>query len=511
MKQSYLANYIQLYFWQFVAILLNFASMLIVLPLLAKNRELFGIYSFSISLIVFLSYADIGFISSGLKYASEFFSQNDIEREVGVTGFSLFILSLGLILYFGAMLLFWSDPTIILSDLSIATKPVASSMFLILAIFTPAYVLQKAGMIIYGVRVEDYIPKKINIIGHLVKIGSIFYFFREGVANIVGYFLFFQIINLICFLTAFILSKHLYNYPVNKLIQSIRFSKKYYIISKNLALASFTASIAWVIYYELDNMAVGKILGISDLGVYAVGFSLLSFLRSIYGVLFSPLNARFNHFMGLKDYFGLKEFYAKILRTLFPVLTFPLISGLFLMNNLVLTWVGSNYQDAFQIARLLVATILFAFLSYPAGILLIAQERTKTIYRLNLLLIVVFWGGVVLTVQSWGLFSFAFFKLIAYLASIGVFSFITIRFLELSIFKLIKQNLPGIFVSVGIIAITTLPFLKWLPMEKSPFHLILVVTWGAFSTSLAWIAYFLINRPFRGEFLFVVDQVRQRI
>lgn len=510
MKNSYLSNYIKLYFWQFVAILLNFVSMLIVLPLLAKNREFFGIYSFCMSLVVFLSYADIGFISSGMKYASEFFSRDDLEQEVGVAGFSLAVLTVGMIPYIGAMLWFWKDPSIILSELSPVSVEAASDMFLILAVFAPVYILQKAGTIIYGVRVEDYVPRQINIIGHLIKIGSVFYFFHGDKTDIVGYFLTFQVVNLTSFLVAFVLAGYRYQYPLYRLIKSTRFSGKYFDISKSLAIASFTATLAWVIYYELDNMAIGKILGITSVATYAVGFSLLSFLRSIYGVIFSPLTARFNHFVGLQDLPGLKEFYARIVRTLFPLLTFPLIAGLLLMDKLVLTWVGGNYSDSFQIARLLVATISFAFVTYPAGILLMALEKTNVIYKLNMLLVGVFWGGVLLTINMWGLFSFALFKLIAYLVSVIVLTVFSFRFLEISFGGMIKQNLLSILIALVILLCTTLPFSGWLAEGKSVVNFIQVVLWGAVSTALGWSSYLVLNKPFRSEVLFVLNRVQQR-
>jgi O-antigen/teichoic acid export membrane protein len=509
MKKSYLSNYLKLYFWQFFAIVLNFAAMLVVLPIISKNSELFGIYSLCVSITIFLSYADIGFVSAGIKYASEYFSRDELENEVGVTGFVLFVLLIGISPYIACMLWFWYNPSVIISDLSPAMIPTASSMFLALAIFAPNLLFQKASQFIYGVRVEDFITRQINIIGHVVKILSIFYFFRSGQKDIVGYFIFFQCVNFLCFFAAFILAGYRYKFPLTKLIKSIRYSALYFSSTRNLAFASFYATIASVLYYELDSLVIGKYFGINSIAVYAVGLSMLTFLRSIFGVIFSPLTARFNHFVGLGDYEELKLFYSKIILVLFPVLFFPVISIILLMNNLVLCWVGDDYQMSIPISQFLVGTFLFAFLSYPASILLMAYEKTKLILGISTLLMVVFWSGIFLMGTQLGILAFSLFKFISYSLSVVIFAVFSIKFLNGSIWKLNKKYLFPTISSVVVLTISIQYLQKLLPIEKSIANLILVIAIGGIASLMAIALYFTLNRDFRNEVLFIVSRVRQ--
>jgi O-antigen/teichoic acid export membrane protein len=509
MKKSYLTNYLKLYFWQFFAIVLNFAAMLIVLPIISKDSELFGIYSLCISITIFLSYADIGFVSAGMKYASEYFSRDELENEVGVTGFVLFVLIIGIIPYIFCMFFFWYNPTSIISGLSTEMISTASSMFLILALFAPNLLFQKASQFIYGVRVEDFVTRQINIVGHIAKILSVFYFFHSGKTDIVGYFLFFQIINLFCFGAAVISAKYRYQYPIIKLICRIRYSSLFFQSTKNLAFASFYATIASILYYELDSLAIGKYFGINSVAIYAVGLSMLAFLRSIFGVIFSPLTARFNHFVGLDDNAGLKLFYGKIVIILFPVLFFPIISIILLMNHLVLNWVGDSYEASIRIGQFLIGTFLFAFLSYPASIMLMAYEKTKLILGISSLLMVVFWGGVFLLSSQLGILSFALFKFVSYILSVIIFAAFSVKFLNQSILKLSKEYLFSSAISIFVLMVSIHYLQKLLPVEKSIANLILVIVTGGIASLIAILFYFFLNHNFRNEIISLASRVRQ--
>ena len=510
MKKSYLSNYLKLYFWQFFAIVLNFAAMLIVLPIISTNSELFGIYSLCISITIFLSYADIGFVSAGMKYASEYFARKELKEEVGVTGFVLFVLSIGIIPYICCMLWFWHDPNVIISNLSIDLVPTASSMFLILALFAPNLLFQKASQFIYGVRVEDYIARQVNIVGHILKIISIFYFFRSGESNIVGYFLFFQFINFLCFFIAVVYAGYLYRFPLLKLLQSINFSSQHFQLTKKLAFTSFFSTIAWILYYEIDNLVIGKYFGVHSIAIYAVGLNILSFLRSIFGVIFSPLTARFNHFVGVGDHNGLKLFYSRIILVLFPLLCFPIITIILLMQNLVLCWVGDAYKASIPIGQLLVATFLFAFLTYPAGILIMAYEKTKMIMGISAILVIIFWFGILIFGNQLGMLAFSLFKFISYMISVFIFTLFSIKILNKSIWVLSKKYLFAVSISVVTMVVFIIHFQKLLPLEKSTQNLLFVITTGIVASFLSTALYFCLSKEFRREILFLFRRLHQR-
>ena len=77
-------------------------------------------------------------------------------------------------------------------------------------------------------------------------------------------------------------------------------------VTKKLAFSSLFATIAWVIYYELDLIIIGSFFDSYSIGIYAVGFSFLGFLKNLWSIVFSPYSQRFNHFSDEKSIESLK-------------------------------------------------------------------------------------------------------------------------------------------------------------------------------------------------------------
>ena len=92
MQRSFATNYLKIYLWQGISIILNLLAMFIVVPRLADNPTIYGIYVVCISANIFLTYADIGFASAGYKFASECFAKKNLEEEVKIVAFVAFIL-----------------------------------------------------------------------------------------------------------------------------------------------------------------------------------------------------------------------------------------------------------------------------------------------------------------------------------------------------------------------------------------------------------------------------------
>ena len=99
MQKSYTKNYLKIYLWQGVSLILNFLSMFIVVPYLTSEPVIYGIYTVCISISIFLAYADLGFMGAGQKYAAEHFARAEKKEEIKVIGFTAFILFVFLTLF----------------------------------------------------------------------------------------------------------------------------------------------------------------------------------------------------------------------------------------------------------------------------------------------------------------------------------------------------------------------------------------------------------------------------
>lgn len=474
-QKSYSSNYLKIYFWQGIALVLNFLSMFIVIPFLTSNPSIYGIYTVCISISIFLAYADLGFIGAGQKFAAEHFARGETKEEIQVIGFTSFILFVFLLIF--AIIFFYLSlyPELLIKNLIPGKdSSIASSLLLILAIFTPITLLQRLLQMIFGIRLEDYIIQRTNILASLIKIISVLWFFRNGQYNIVGYFFFIQLINLLAALISLVIARKLYNYDFKLLLASMHFNKIVFSKTKSLALTSLYLTITWILYYELDPVIIGKFIGANEVAIYAIGLTVLSFFRGILGILFSPFSSRFNHFVGLADIEGLKKFYFQVTIVMAPLVVIPLVTVTLLAEPIVLSWVGVNYSESIDIVKFLTLCNLFAFITYPAGMLLMAQQRVKEMYFVNTLIPIVFWCGIILSYSFLGLLSFAVFKLIAFVMSAIVYYFIVLKFLNITLYESFQKIVRPLFIPIIFLFVTTFIVKDFVSCEKSKFNLLIV-------------------------------------
>lgn len=453
MQRSYTKNYLKIYFFQILSIALGFVSMFIVIPYLSADQTTYGIYSVCISVTIFLAYADLGFLGAGQKYAAESYARGDTRKEIELVGFSHFILLVVVLLMSGVFLYLSFYPERLISGLNTPGQAeIASKLLLILACFTPTVVIQRMLQMIFGIRLQEYNLQKINIAGSIVKIASVFYFFGGGRYDIVSYYLFTQIISAAVALCGIWLAKRTYDYDFGQLVRRFRFSKEIFRHTRSLAFSSLFATLSWVLYYELDSVAIGKMIGAQAVAIYAIGLTMLGFLRSLLGIFFSPFSARFNHFMGVGHLQELRQFYLHVVTITLPLVVFPLVSIAIMARGIVISWVGPEYEASVAVAQWLVLCNILGFISYPAGMLLVVREHMRQMYIVNAMMPLIFWSGVFLTLKSWGVESFAIFKFAAFILSGLFYIWYTLHFLGLSLWQFLRKAvvpyLPALLITV---------------------------------------------------------------
>lgn len=476
MQASYTTNYLKIYFWQSISFILNFFALFIVVPYLSSNPAIYGLYSICISLSIFLSYADLGFLSAGIKYAAESFAQGDKKREIEVIGFTGFIIGI-LLSFLMIFFLYCSyNPSLVVKGLVSGKETVtASFLFLILAISIPNSLFQRLIQMIFSIRLQDYITQRLNIFGSILRISSVLFFFTNNSYHIVGYYAFTQITFFVTTIIAFFVARRLYSYDFLSLVKSFRFNKEVFNRVKSLAFSTLFLTICWILYYEIDPFVIGKISGVEKVSLFAVGLTLIEFFRSFFGILFSPFNVRFNHLIGQNDSKGLKDFFFHIIKIFSPIVVFPIICLVILSSPFVLSWVGVPYQNSIIIARWLLLCNLFAFITYPASMLMMGLKRIKEMYWINAIIVVVYWLGVILSYHFWGLKSFAIFKFIAFFVSAIAYTLFSARFLEISITKFIYQIIKSMIIPLGSLLLLCFTVVSYLPLTKSKINLFIVL------------------------------------
>lgn len=513
MQNSYLKEYIRIYLWQVLSFVLNFIALFIVVPLLSNNADIYGVYTICVSMTIFLSYADLGFISAGVKFASEAFGKHDCEEEKKYIGLSIFVYSIIVSLLFIFFVTVSICPQYIISGISIDTNEfyIARYLLFILTLSIPITVFQKYLQMVYGVRLKDYEIQKVNILGAIIRIASVPLVFFNDQYDIVGYYAFTQFIFLFCVIVLMYKARKI-GFGFCTFFQIWRFNKETFNKMKGLAIGGTVSSISWILYYELDTITIGKLFGVKAVAIYAIGLTVLSFLRSALSILYSPYNVRFNYFIGTGDFEGLKKFYMYIVRNLSVIVVIPIFIFILFARPFVISWVGEDYADSVIILQLLLSCYLVAFISNPSSYLQIALNRIREIYIVSLLLPFIFWIGVFTTYSFYGIKSFAFFKMLAFLISGIYYMFFSCKILNITFCDYVKDLIykPLFVILISCICLSIM-IVPQLTVEKSKLDLLMVFSFMAVSFLFILLIHIILNREFRQKAFDVFNIVKIKI
>ena len=475
-KKSYHSNYIKIYFWQGAAFTLRFFSMFIVTPYLTKEPSIYGIYAICISVSIFLSYADLGFLRAGQKYAAESYVRGERASEMKYIGFGSFVLLIFVFLFVLIFSYLGFNPHILINCLDTTEKiSVASSLLFILASFAPVTVLQRMVSMIFDIRLESYINQRISVFASIITIASVFYFFRNGNYRIVPYFFFSQSINFIVVLINIWLAKIKYNYDIKNLFKCVSFNSSIYKKTNSLAYSGLYLIVVWIIFYELDPIAIGKIAGVEKVAIYSIAFTFATLFRSIYVILFSPFTVRANYYVGKGDDEGLKRFCLQLFSFSAPLVILPTIAFALIAKPFIINWVGSDFTESIDLARLFSLIFSLSFISYSASMILIAKVRIKEMYIISSIQPLLYWIGILITYSFLGLLSFGIFKFVATLVSEVFYLFIIIKFLGISVRELFQTSIYPIILPLIFLTFSLVFANIYFPYEKSKINLLIVL------------------------------------
>jgi O-antigen/teichoic acid export membrane protein len=445
-ETTFWKNYIKIYFWRIFSVLTGFFSLLIVIPQLSLNKELYGIYTFCLSFNLYLTYADIGFLSAGQKYAAEEYAIGNRDSEIRYLGFTGFVL-LCMVIPFSFIMVYLSfRPEYIISNLSDVNSEIISKMLLIMGVVSPfQIILQRLSQSILIVRIKDYISLRIDIIFNCIKILSVYYFFTETTYLVFEYFLFTNLLTIVSSIIIIIYIHSSENYNFGKLLKAIKFDKQCYSHIKKLAFATLLMTLSWLLYYELDLLFIGKLLGPKEVAVYAISFSVLNFLRNLWNIIYGPFAQRFNHYVGLTSFSRLKAMTFKLMNYTFPICVISVLILLISAKYLIISWVGLNYVDSILIFQILLMGTLFNFINQPASYYFISTTNYWFLNLNAIVLPIVFLLSLYFFVPIFGIKGFAIAKILA-LATGAIISFWGVRKL-VNLTRIIKEWYLSLFVN----------------------------------------------------------------
>ena len=471
--------------WHILSVAMNLASMLIVIPMITSNKAIYGIYSICISTAIFLNYADLGFFSAGVKYAGESYGRNDKKSELRIWGFTslllLFFVTLISAFYFVLSLY----PEILIKESASSEHlSIASKLLLTQAVFSIFSVFNRYLSGVFQVRIEQFIFKQMSLVGALFKVGSVFYFFKGSVYDIVGYFLFCKIVDVIIIIFGFIYISRNYEIPILSYFTRLKIDKSIYLKIRGLAYSSLYVTGIWVIYFELDLIIIGKYLGAESAAIYALAFTFMKFLRSILAVVFSPFQNRYNHFLGINDFSGFSDLLNNVIKFSLPIFGFIVVSIILLRNNIILCWAGSDYYKSAGILGLLAFNFLFSFITIPGSNALTALTRIKEMYVISTATAILYWVGIYFTLGDFGVYAFAIFKAISGLVSVLFYLKIILEVLGKSLVVFVNDTIIDMVIPIIIQVAAITFFIDWIPATMGKMNLLIVIGTGAFGALL---------------------------
>lgn len=496
-NKSYISNYIKIYFWEFTSIIFRFISMFIVIPFLTKDPGVYGIYSICISLGIFLNYADLGFLKATKKYAAEYFAKGDIINEMKFLGFGVFVLLLFTIILSGSFFYLAVNPNLLIDDLNDSNIYISQQLIVILAVFTLLIPMKKLIDMIFKIRLESFIPKKFFLLGSIITIISTFYFFSNDNYMIVQYFLFFKIIDLLVVLICFFIAKKKYNYKFIKLFSFIRFSTEVYGKANRLAYSGLYLMFAWVLFYELDQIIIGKHFGSEKVAIYAVALFFPVLFRQIFGIFFTPFVERANHLIGINDNDGLQKLIFKIVVISAPLTVIPTLAVAIVAKPIILSWVGINYIESINLSILLALSYSFSFITYPTDIILLSKEKIKELYIVATIPVFVFWLGIIFTNSYLGLFSFSLFKFLGMLIIQIIYLPILLKTLNISFNIFLTKVIIPLIIPLVFLIPSLFYLNNFLPTNKSKVNFIIILLTTSFFIFLSFLLFYFMSKEFK--------------
>lgn len=464
---NYRQKYLKTYFWQIISVALGFASLFIVIPSLSFDKEIFGIYSVCTSLTIFFSYADLGFLASGTKYAAEYYIQGKHNDEVRIIGFTAFIMVIVFLILGLGVAILGIFPKLLIPELVEGTSKYAISraLLLTLAISCPIIIGQRILGLIFTIRVEDYKFQRFSILGNVLRICSVFYFLHGERYMIVEYFIFYQAVSLMIVISAMIYARK-YGYNIREVLLAFRFDNEVFDKMKKLSGTALVLALSMIIYYELDQVVISHTLGVKAVATYSAALSVLTLVRTFCAIVYAPYASRYNHFVGLKDIDGLVGFVNKMIVMFAPIVVIPILTLSIFAYPFVVSWIGNKYEDSSILVSFMVLSFISNFVKDPISGYFVAREKNEILVKYNLLMPTVYWVGIILTIHYLGLLSLASFKCIAPLVPAVAYWFIvrkefsSLNYEFVRFSEVLKTLLPAMIV-IFFLSYSLYPYMKF--------------------------------------------------
>ena len=385
--------FINNYFWQFSNFITKILGLFWITPFLSSDKEVFGIYSLVVSFSVFLNYADLGFLKAAQQLGSQsYFNNNDVE-EIELLGFSGFITSIVVFVFFCILffLSFFPEVVIDFNNPAIYYKLTASRLIMILAFSLPFIFIQKIISLIFEIRLLGFVFYRIILICNLIPIFFVNLFYVNSHFLLIEYFIFIQLMNFVCCFIGLIVAARKLNYPFINLVKKFKFNLHIYSKMKRLAFSSFYLFFLWFVWNELDRVFIGNLFGSNSLSIFMICNLFYTSIITVNGIIFQPLITKSNYIYSSGGLGELKIYLISVLKIIFPIYILVLLFIIILLKKFIILWLGINYEEVFMPALFLISSFSLFCLSQQVITFLTISNNLSIINIYSTIQAVLYW------------------------------------------------------------------------------------------------------------------------
>jgi O-antigen/teichoic acid export membrane protein len=467
---------LKIYFWRIITLTLSIVSFLIIIPRLSSSQNIFGLYSSILYLLLFISFNDFGFLPASIKYASEAIGLKDRNKEMSVISFSMFVMVIFTLITCLFFLYLSFNPSFFFSELNSQEILIAERLYFGLAIFSPFYALKRSLQTIYQIRVEDFRYQISEVFFIILKICFVFVFFNEGKYEIVEYFYTYNLIYIVIVGLLFIDIKIRYKYDWLLFFKGFKFDKNVYRLMKKLSFAMLFSSVAAILLYQFDMIAISSMFSAKTVGIFAIGLTITSYLRNIIGSIYQPYTAILNQHYGKGEFIKFDNLLFNLFKMGTPFI-FTLLSVSYIYSEiLILSWVGTDYKESIFITKILILSLLSSSIVMPIAEYFKAYNLSKKIKLISFISPFTFY----LSVFTFYFFtddvnSFAYGRLVDASISCILFVLFYLKIKKTKIKKFLIINYKSILVISPFIYLTNYGVKNLLIIENSLYGTLRVV------------------------------------
>jgi O-antigen/teichoic acid export membrane protein len=487
--------YLKNYFVHFLSIVTKFGTLLIITPIISKEKDYFTIYSYGISILAFLNYADLGFFRSAQKFASESVAQNNKSAIYNSLGFGTFISIVIVIFISIVFFLFSINPYYAISTIKTESQlQFAKYLFLTISLSAPLIIFQRMILAYYEINLSAYRFYVYSIIFNLVLLGLCLILLNLNQFTLLIYFILLQIFNLMLLTLLLFDLRFFFNYDLKSILFSIKFSKIEYFKTKDIALTSLVSMVSWLIFYEIDIVVLTRMFKLNEVAYYSLSLIILGLFRTFAGILFGTFNIRINNLIGNKDEVGFLNYCKSFLFVTAPIMMYITLSYFVISDYFILNWVGVSYLESSAISKYLVLGYSLSFISYITSSILLSKLRVKESFYISISQPIIFWLLIFLFYKNYSIILVAIIKFLILLVSDFVYLKYLIELTQIT-FKEILSKLFYPFIIIGFITILLLLFFVNNPPNFSnKINLLILAIYSFFIISLAILTHYKLSK-----------------